>query len=452
MSSAALTALVCVLGGDSRWLIAADRFGDIAGSRLPYSVSAESSWPPVLAVAQQLFGAMHAMLGDRGLQLAQTIAVGLTFSLLFVDGYRSNNSTRRIVIGLSLAFLGAITSLTIVRLQLFSLPLFAGLVLLLREEERRPSSRIWLVPVLLAVWTNLHGGALVGAAVAGAYLLLHRARQQPLESFSVLLASGAALLATPALLDTPRYYVGVLHNEFARQHLGLWARLDPIGSPFDLVLVLAAGALLLAVARSKPPLWETAVLLGLSAMTIQTARSGVWLLLFAVGAGATATPTTSRQPRRRRALGAVVVGTTILVASIVRGPLATGADQELLDRAVQLSGGSPVAAEGALSEQVALAGGCVWATNPLDAFPRAVQQKFVRWMETGDPRLLPSETTVALVSTESKAARQLAKTFEFRLVLRRGDHEIYLRAAEPSRVCASWKAAPTSGTRPVPTA
>ena len=57
-----------------------------------------------------------------------------------------------------------------IRGQLFSLPLFAACALLLRAETREPSRRIWLLVPLLALWGNLHGAVLTGAAVAGAYL------------------------------------------------------------------------------------------------------------------------------------------------------------------------------------------------------------------------------------------------------------------------------------------
>ena len=53
-----------------------------------------------------------------------------------------------------------------IRGQLFSLPLFAVCVLLLRAETREPSRRIWLLVPLLALWGNLHGAVLTGAAVA----------------------------------------------------------------------------------------------------------------------------------------------------------------------------------------------------------------------------------------------------------------------------------------------
>ncbi|HEX8976284.1 MAG TPA: hypothetical protein VF781_07220, partial [Solirubrobacteraceae bacterium] len=42
--------------------------------------------------------------------------------------------------------------------------------------------------------------------------------------------------------------------------------------------------------------------------------------------------------------------------------------------------GSPVLADGTIDEQVALAGGRIWAGNPIDAFSRAVQADYLNWL------------------------------------------------------------------------
>ena len=86
----------------------------------------------------------------------------------------------------------------VVRAELFSLALFPVLLLLLRREAGWRTQRIWLVVPLLALWSNLHGGVLVGFAALAAYLVLDRGRYAPLESLGVLVASALALLATPA--------------------------------------------------------------------------------------------------------------------------------------------------------------------------------------------------------------------------------------------------------------
>lgn len=429
-------AVVSTVGGDARWLVAAGRG---AAGTLPYSTYADATWPPVLRFAEWLVAGLYHALGSSGLQLAHVMAVALTVSIAAIDMSRSGLSDRRTA-GLLLVLLGASTSFLIIRLQLFSLPLFAGLLLLLRSETRRASTRIWLLLPLLALWSNLHGGALVGAAVAGAYLLVHRLRTDPLQSGLVLVSSFAALCLTPALLDTPRYYSGVLGNELAREHVGLWAPLDPLSSPFDLALLLCAAVLLPVALGSRPPLWEAVTLLGLTVLTIDSARGGVWLLLLAVGAGRTAAPRPARVMRRWVAIVGLLVAIGTIAAAVVRGPLPTGADRDLLRQAVAASEGSPMAAEGALGEQIALAGGCLWVTNPLDAFPRSAQRNYVHWSESGDPALLPGLTRVALVRRHGRAAQRLGSDPTFRLVVSRDDVELFVRDVRGGTPCVQWKA------------
>src|SRR5918912_1313154 len=150
---------------------------------------------------------------------------------------------------------------------------------LLRREAAAPSRRIWLLPPLLALWSNLHGVALLGLAAAGAYLVLERARRRPLESLLVAALSAAALCATPALAATPRYYHDVLTSVAARRGYGLWAPLS-LHSGFDLLLVGVGAVLLAAFLRSRPRPWEIAVAALLVWSTVHTARNGVWLLLY----------------------------------------------------------------------------------------------------------------------------------------------------------------------------
>ena len=122
----------------------------------------------------------------------------------------------------------------VVRVQLFSLLFFPTLALLLRSETRSPSRRIWLVPVLLCLWSNLHGAVLVGLGVTLIYALAERMRREPLEGAALAAVSVLAVCVTAALQRTPTYYLGVLHNEAARRGEGLWAPLRPLGrsTPF----------------------------------------------------------------------------------------------------------------------------------------------------------------------------------------------------------------------------
>ena len=177
--------------------------------------------------------------GSRGVQVAQVAAVAGTLALLARDARRAGARERALAIALLLLVPACFGPIVAIRAQLFSLPLFAACILLLRSETRTPSRRIWLLVPLLGLWGNLHGAVLTGAVVAGAYLVFERGRARPRESIAVALASLLALCANPALWNTPEYVLGVLQNEAARQAIGLWAPLSPHNG-LDVAFALAA--------------------------------------------------------------------------------------------------------------------------------------------------------------------------------------------------------------------
>jgi predicted phosphohydrolase len=80
--------------------------------------------------------------------------------------------------------------------------------------------------------------------------------------------------------------------------------------------------------------------------------------------------------------------------------------------------GTPILADGVLGEQVALAGGRVWMTNPLDAFSRRDQSLYLDWL-AGRPdgdEALKRAPVVVLVLRHGDAARRLEHTSRVRQV------------------------------------
>src|ERR1039458_7183224 len=231
VSIVALAALLCTVGADAQWLAA-----------LGHVITTRGAIPRGIPFA----AAPTCVMANRAL-----LAVGL----------------------------GALPSLAIARVQLFSLALFAVLVGLLRAQSRRPSWRVWLVVPLIAVWSNLHGAALVGELVTLAYLLVSRFPRDRWLASCVAVVSAAALCLTPALLGTIDYYQGVLTNDAARRGEGMWSPLS-LSSPIDIALIVASVFLVARAWRARPALWEWCVIVGLAILTLKASRDGVWLLFF----------------------------------------------------------------------------------------------------------------------------------------------------------------------------
>ena len=144
---------------------------------------------------------------------------------------------------------------------------------------------------LLALWSNLHGAALLGLGVLWAYLALSRFSQDRPTAIAAGPLAPAAMCLTPAGVHTVDYYEGLLTNVAAQRGVGLWA---PLGSSaLDVLLVVAALALAFRARCQRPAMWELVVLAVLALVTIRAARDGVWLLFMLV---APAAPGTRKTP------------------------------------------------------------------------------------------------------------------------------------------------------------
>lgn len=427
----ALSALLATIGTDARWLVALGhvifRTGSIP-SGIPFAAAATGHWSNSLVLAELVFEALEWGQGDRGLMIAQLVAVGIAMTALARDASGAGAGERSTSRTLAIVALGAAPSLVIVRVQLFSLALFPVVCAMLRADARNPSRRIWLVVPVLALWSNLHGAALLGLAVVLGYLALSRLRREPRLAVAVALAACASLLLTPAGIGTIGYYHGLLTNVAAERGEGMWGALS-LSAPFDVILICAALALAFAARRARPALWELVVALALAVMTVQASRNGVWLLFFLA-------PLAARGGRERvggrwAALAPVVgiAAACTLCFAIARGPVARGASPAIVERAIAAAHGSPVLANDEIDEQVAEAGGRIWAGNPIDAFSHAAQTDYLDFVDgsPGSLKAIGSSVSVVLVTNGSASQQLLAHTPQFKLAGHDSTASLYVR-------------------------
>jgi hypothetical protein len=236
-----------------------------------------------------------------------------------------------------------------------------------------------------------------------------------------------AVCVTPALENTPGYYAGLLQNEAARRGEGLWAPLS-LTSGFDLLLLAAAIVLVVLAIRARPALWEAIAIAGLAVLTVKAARSGVWLLFVTA---APAARSLRLEPGRERRLAALAlpVALALAVFGLVRGPSSSGAGEPLLAETLRRAAGTPILAEGIQAEQVALAGGRVWMSNPLDAFSHHDQRLYLDWLAgrpAGDAALRHAGRVVLVIRGDAPAKR-LRHAQAFRQVAHDADAILYVR-------------------------
>jgi hypothetical protein len=418
-AGSALSASVAAVGADSRWLAAVGAVVARAGhvpSSIPYAAAPSHDWVNVPVLGELVFHVLWSIDGDRALVVAQAAAVAATLALVLRDmraAGATDTASALVLVGIPFA---ASSALFVARAQMFSLPLFALLVLLLRSDARAPSRRIWLLVPLVAVWSNLHGAVLVGLVVATVYLVLER------RAFAVLAAAWIALFFTPALVHTGDYYWSVLHSEPAASGFGLWAPLS-WHNPLDVVFVAIVVPLVVFAVRAHPRRWELVGLALLAVSSVHVARNSIWLLLFVATPAAAGMRVREVSASRRLLIAAAwIVPIVLLAAAFGRTPPQSVAGAPLRAKAVRLAAGAPLLADAEDAEQLALDGRRVWIANPIDAFDRHDQRLYVAWLRgrsAGDALL--RRHPVVLVALDSPAQKRLAHM--------RGFHEVGRDAA-----------------------
>jgi hypothetical protein len=372
-AAAAFLGSLGVIGADALWLVPLG--SQVAHGHLPGSIgfatAATGGWRDVPAGAELLFwAAWHALGGGRGLVVWQALAAAVGFGAL-ACGLRREASSGTVALVCGITLVGSLPAVVVTGFSLYSLAFFPLLLALLEMESRAPTRRIWLAVPLVAVWGNLHGAVLAGLGLLAAYLVFSRGRRDPWVSAGVFVAALVALCLTPALWHTPSYYRGVLGSEAARHGDGLWAPLGLGG--FSLVLIGAAVALV-ALGWRQVALWEAFALAGLIVATVRVERNGTWLLF--VAAYPAARGLRLGEISRRVLVGAAVILGVVAVVLLAKGP------PDPASRAIARAAahtGKPVLAQAVLGQQVALAGGRVWVSNPIDAFRRTDQRLFLDW-------------------------------------------------------------------------
>src|SRR4051812_10295473 len=116
------------------------------------------------------------------------------------------------------------------RTQAFALPLFALILwLLLRDQDARRPSTLWVLPIL-CLWANVHGSVVLGALVVSAYGVQALVRNGWHWRAAALAAlAPAAVFASPFALRLPAYHKVMLFNPPYGHEIVEWQRTTPSG-------------------------------------------------------------------------------------------------------------------------------------------------------------------------------------------------------------------------------
>ena len=147
-----------------------------------------------------VFYAFLKLFGVFGLVLLNSLL--LTFTAIFVLNNQSEDygkeysfpiTTTCVLLGF-MQYAGG----SLIRCQTFSFLLTALTLYILEKFDRNNSKLIWILPVITAIWCNLHGGVVSGLGIITLYLLTFVVRKKNILKLSVVtILSYLALIINP---------------------------------------------------------------------------------------------------------------------------------------------------------------------------------------------------------------------------------------------------------------
>jgi hypothetical protein len=315
---------------------------------------AGTPWQDQQWLAQAFLAAIFNVAGWGGLAIlrAALVAVAFGFLLAAVRTRAPGLGARTTALLVIAAFIVAAPALAL-RPQLIAIVLFAATLLVLADRRAHPG-RLWLIPVLAAVWANVHGSFPLAILLAGLAWLEDLAAGFPDLDLTPRrrLALGAALAAAVATLLNPSglgvwsYALSVATNSTITSRVSEWlppSLTTPSGFLFFASLVSVTVFVAVAFARREVgrwrPSWPMAMLIArqpwvlaltlflFAILALGSGRGVAWWSFVAAAtvaalleirsaarAGAAGAPATAigRTPERRTRLNAVIAAVLIL--------------------------------------------------------------------------------------------------------------------------------------------
>ncbi len=273
--------------------------------------------------AQVILAAIHRLGGFEALVVFRAAVIGAIFGLVMVAA-RIRGATARQAALLSLAAFGVSAAALTLRPQLLGMLLFAASLVLVADRRRHPG-RLWLVPLLVVAWANLHGSFFLAPLLLGVAWLEDLHDRQPRHGRVLVIAvvAAAAAVLNPLGVGVWTYAIGLSTNAEVTTRISEWQP-TTLRSVIGLIFF---GSALLVVAflarRGRPTPWPTllwlAVLFGIGAYAL---RGVAWWPLGAavVVAGLLDRPELQKErPERASRLNAVVAG-LVVVAGVILLP------------------------------------------------------------------------------------------------------------------------------------
>ena len=251
--------------------------------------------------AQALMAVIFRVAGWTGLAVLRALLVGLTFGFLFEACRRRGLDLRRAAWLTLGAFVVSAVALAL-RPQLFGMAL-AALTLLLVADRRAHPRGVWAVPVIVALWANLHGSFFLGPVILGLAWLedVHDRVPSRHRALFIAVVSAAAALVNPFLAGVWAYAAGLSTNAFVTSRITEWQPTTLRTIPGMLFFGSVAVVVVILARRGRATSWPTLAWLAVFAAIGAYAIRGVawWPLGAAVAIAPLLVRAPSEAPARR---------------------------------------------------------------------------------------------------------------------------------------------------------
>jgi hypothetical protein len=281
------------------------------------SFAEEHRWIDQQWGSQVLFASLHRIGGFATLAFSRAVGIGLIALFLFLSCRARGSDRRAASVLTSMATIVALPTLG-VRPQLFGLILFSVALWILVSRSQHPG-RLWVLPVLAAVWANVHGSVLFLIPLLALALLESAWRREAVRSrlFAAAALSVLATFLNPYGPSVWVYIVELTMNPIIQDLVTEWAPLT-IRDGFGVVFFASVGAVAFLLVRRAATvtlfdlLWLGAFfVVGLSAR-----RSVPWWGLAAATVLAGILPRRASEDR-----GSPVINSGFLLAVVTAGVL-----------------------------------------------------------------------------------------------------------------------------------
>jgi hypothetical protein len=225
--------------------------------------------------AQVVLDAVYRVGGWTGLVLLRAILTAVVVGATLAIGLRKGLDPRIAAILTLVAFIVAAPAMAL-RPQLFGMACFAVTLYLVFLRRERPRG-LWLVPLVVVLWANLHGSFILAPIMLGLAWFedLHDRYQGSSRTLLVGVASVLAPCVTPFGPDVWAYAVGLSSNPGVTARTSEWQPTS-LRDPTGVLFFASVAAVVVLIARAgRRVSWPTLLWLGVFAAIAVVAQRGV---------------------------------------------------------------------------------------------------------------------------------------------------------------------------------